>query len=64
MPSYTLDLDRRADALIELLGCPVRWSSRQYVMAQAGRLMARCDSADRPDLTARIREKVAGIKIQ
>jgi hypothetical protein len=61
MPSYTLDLDRRTDAFIELLGCPVRWSSKEYVMSLANYLVMRCEDGGRPDLSDRIRAKVSKI---
>lgn len=61
MPSYTLNLDRRVDALIELLGCPVRWSSKEYVMSLADHLVMRCVDSGRPDLSDRIRAKVSEI---
>jgi len=57
MPSYTLDLDRRVDALIELLDCPVRWSSKEYVRKLSKGLMAKCTGSGRCDLSARIRDK-------
>ena len=63
MPSYTLDLDRRVDALIELLDCPVRWSSKEYVMSLADHLVMRCEGGGRPDLSDRIRAKVSGISL-
>jgi hypothetical protein len=59
MPSYTLDLDRRVDALIELLDCPVRWSSKQYVMILAENLAMKCVVDGRPDLSNRITAKVS-----
>ena len=61
MPSYTLDLDRRVDALIELLDCPVRWSSKEYVLSLADHLVMRCDDMSRPDLSARVVAKVTEI---
>ena len=61
MPSYTLDLDRRVDALIELLDCPVRWSSKEYVLSLADHLVMRCDDINRPDLSARIVAKIIEI---
>lgn len=61
MPSYTLDLARRTDALIELLDCPVRWSSKEYVLSLADHLVMRCDNMSRPDLSARIVTKVTEI---
>ena len=63
MPSYTLDLDRRVDALIELLDCPVRWSSKEYVMSLADHLVMRCEDGGRPDLSGRILAKVSGISL-
>ena len=63
MPSYTLDLDRRVDALIELLDCPVRWSSKEYVLSLADHLVMRCEGGGRPDLSGRIRAKVSGISL-
>ncbi len=61
MPSYTLDLDMRVDALIELLDCPVRWSSKEYVLSLADHLVMRCDDMSRPDLSARVVAKVTEI---
>ena len=61
MSSYTLDLDRRVDALTELLDCPVRWSSKGYILSLADRLVMRCDDMSRPDLSARIVAKVTEI---
>lgn len=61
MPSYTLDLDRRVDALIELLDCPVRWSSKEYVMMLAENLAMKCVTDGRPDLGTRITAKVSEI---
>lgn len=61
MPSYTIDLDRRVDALIELLDCPVRWSSKEYVLSLADHLVMKCEDNGRPDLGDRIRSKVAEI---
>lgn len=58
MPPYTLDLDRRADALIDLLGCPVRWSSKYYIMTLTKRLMMICTENDRQDLHDKILAKV------
>ena len=54
MPSYTLDLDRRTEALIELLDCPVRWASKEYVMSLASHLVMRCEDGGRFDLCDRI----------
>jgi len=54
MPSYTLDLDRRTDAFVELLDCPVRWSSKQYILALAENLVMKCNDQNRPDLSERI----------
>lgn len=59
MPSYTLDLARRTDTFIELLDCPVRWSSKEYVMALANHLVMRCEDGGRPDLSEKIRAKAA-----
>jgi hypothetical protein len=59
MPSYTLDLDRRVDALIELLDCPVRWSSKEYVMILAENLAMKCVVDGRPDRSNRIMAKVS-----
>ena len=61
MPSYTLDLDRRVDVLIELLDCPVRWSSKEYVLSLADNLAIKCEDDGRPDLSDMIRSKVAEI---
>ncbi|MFA5409197.1 MAG: hypothetical protein WC343_10555 [Bacilli bacterium] len=61
MPSYTLDLDRRTDALIDLLDCPVRWSSKQYIMILAENLAMKCDGYDRSDLSVRIQTKILEI---
>ena len=58
MPSYTLDLDRRVDALIELLDSPVRWSSKEYVLILAENLAMKCVTDGRPDLSARVVAKV------
>ena len=61
MPSYTLDLDRRVDALIELLDCRPRWSSKEYVMILAENLAMKCVTDGRPDLGVRITTKVSEI---
>lgn len=61
MPSYTLDLDRRVDALIELIDCPVRWSSKEYVLSLADHLVMRCEDGGRPDLSEKIRAKAAHV---
>lgn len=61
MPGYTLDIDRRVDALIELLDCPVRWSRKEYVLSLADHLMMKCEDNGSPDLGDRIRSKVAEI---
>ena len=61
MPSHTLNLDRRVDALIELLDCPVRWSSKEYVMMLAENLAMKCVTDGRPDLSVRITTKVSEI---
>ncbi len=58
MPSYTLDLDRRVDAFVDLLGCPSRWSSKEYVMVLADNLAMKCDDSNRPDLRNRIETKI------
>ena len=49
-----LDLDRRTAAMIELLRCPVRWSSKQYVFALSTNLQSRCDEAGRSDLSSQL----------
>ncbi len=54
MPSYTLNLDRRVDALIELIDCPVRWSSKEYVLTLADHLVMRCDDMSRPEKVTEI----------
>lgn len=59
MPSYTLNLDRRTDAFIELLDCPVRWSSKECVMSLANHLVMRCEDGGRPDLSDMIRGKTS-----
>ena len=61
MPSYTLDLDRRVDALIELMDGPVRWWSKENVLSLADHLVMRCEDGGRPDLSDRIRSKAAEI---
>lgn len=62
MTSYTLDLDRRTDAFIELVGCPSRWSSKEYIMALAENLVMKCEDEGRFDLSNRIREKICALR--
>ena len=61
MPGYTLDLDRRVDALIELLDSPVRWSSKEYVLILAENLAMKCNDGGRPDLSDRIKTKAVEV---
>ena len=61
MPSYTLDLNKRTDAFIELLDCRPRWSSEEYIMSLADNLVVKCSLNGRHDLGARIESKVITI---
>ena len=64
MSSCTLDLDRRTVALIELLDCPVRWASREYMVILSDRFIATCTRQDRQDLAKRIMEKVESVGLE
>jgi hypothetical protein len=46
--------DRRARAMISLLQCPPRWSSKAYVQSLARSLILKCMCNDRQDLAENI----------
>jgi len=50
MASYTLDLDRRAAVMKDMLDKPPRSSSEEYLASMASGLAKKCRDAGRDDL--------------
>jgi len=48
----------------ELLDCPVRWASREYMMILSERFIATCTRQGRQDLAKRIVAKVESVGLE